>query len=99
VIVRDSHAAYWLEKRDRETVAIIRIKSVPFESQLLLRLGGWDDAARMVFEHPERCDGLGYPKASSGPKKRTREAAFCRFSTPSDRSSQSTAIDALKKLY
>lgn len=39
---------------------------VVISSQFLLRLGGWDDAARMVFEHHERFDGAGYPNGISG---------------------------------
>ena len=49
--------------------AFLKIQEqVVISCQLLLRFGGWDDAARMVFEHLERFDGLGYPNAVSGPK-------------------------------
>ncbi len=35
-------------------------------SQLLLRFGGWDEAARIVLDHHERFDGTGYPNGSAG---------------------------------
>jgi two-component system, response regulator RpfG len=105
VPVCDSHAAYWLEKRDRETVATIRIKSVPFESQLLLRFGGWDDAAQMVFEHHEHFDSLGYPNAISGQKIHSGGRifsivdTFCSIITEhSDRCVKKTLLSAISEI-
>ncbi len=39
---------------------------VPIASQLLMRFGGWDDAARMVLDHHEFFDGSGYPNGTVG---------------------------------
>lgn len=35
-------------------------------TELLLRIGGWDEAARMVLQHHERDDGGGYPEKIRG---------------------------------
>lgn len=39
---------------------------VLISSQLLLRFGGWDEAAKMVLAHHERFDGSGYPNGVAG---------------------------------
>ncbi len=35
-------------------------------AELLYRIGNWDEAAKMVMQHHEREDGLGYPEKISG---------------------------------
>lgn len=35
-------------------------------SEMLHRVGGWDDAMRIVLQHHERVDGKGYPEGISG---------------------------------
>lgn len=39
---------------------------VLISSQLLLRFGGWEEAAKMVLAHHERFDGTGYPNGVAG---------------------------------
>ena len=39
---------------------------VLISSQLLLRFGGWEEAAKMVLAHHERFDGTGYPNGVVG---------------------------------
>lgn len=39
---------------------------VLISSQLLLRFGGWEEAAKMVLAHHERFDGTGYPNGVIG---------------------------------
>jgi HD-GYP domain-containing protein (c-di-GMP phosphodiesterase class II) len=35
-------------------------------AELMQRLGGWDEAVRIVMQHHERQDGSGYPERISG---------------------------------
>ena len=78
---------------------------VVISSQLLLRFGGWDDAARMVFEHHERFDGLGYPNAISGQKIHPGGRilsivdTFCSIITEqSDRTVKKTLLSAISEI-
>lgn len=36
--------------------------------EVLARMGGWDEAAEIVFQHLEREDGSGYPEGATGDK-------------------------------
>ena len=49
----------------REEQKILQ-EHVQFGSQILMRFGGWDDAARMVLDHHEFFDGSGYPNGTAG---------------------------------
>lgn len=49
----------------REEIRKIQ-EHVLISSQLLLRFGGWEEAAKMVLAHHERFDGTGYPNGVAG---------------------------------
>ncbi|MDO8177480.1 MAG: HD domain-containing phosphohydrolase [Undibacterium sp.] len=74
-------------------------------SQLLLRFGDWDEAARMVLDHHERFDGSGYPNALAGeqihPGGRMLSIidTFCSITNErSDRSYKKSLLSAISEI-
>ncbi|WP_422985675.1 HD domain-containing phosphohydrolase [Undibacterium sp. Rencai35W] len=74
-------------------------------SQLLLRFGGWNDAARMVLDHHEKFDGSGYPNGLAGeqihPGGRMLAIidTFCSVTTErSDRSYKKSLLSAISEI-
>ncbi|MBC3918744.1 HD domain-containing protein [Undibacterium sp. CY18W] len=74
-------------------------------SQLLLRFGGWDEAARMVLDHHERFDGSGYPNGLQGeqihPGARMLSIVdtFCSVTNErSDRSYKRSLLSAISEI-
>lgn len=88
----------------REELKIVQ-EHVITGSQLLLRFGGWDEAARMVLDHHERFDGSGYPNGLSGqqihPGARMLAIvdAFCSVTNErSDRSYRRSLLSAISEI-
>lgn len=88
----------------KEEVRIIQ-EHVVIGSQLLLRFGGWDEAARMVLDHHERYDGSGYPNALQGeqihPGARMLAIVdtFCSITNErSDRSYKKSLLSAISEI-
>ncbi|MFZ6752392.1 HD domain-containing phosphohydrolase [Undibacterium sp. Dicai25W] len=78
---------------------------VQLGSQLLLRFGGWDDAARMVLDHHEFFDGSGYPNGTVGndihPGARMLAIVdtFCSITTErSDRGYKKSLMQAISEI-
>jgi HD-GYP domain-containing protein (c-di-GMP phosphodiesterase class II) len=74
-------------------------------SQLLLRFGGWDDAARMILDHHERFDGSGYPNGIKGEEIHVGARmiaivdAFCSMTTErSDRNYKKGLLSAISEI-
>lgn len=74
-------------------------------SQLLLRFGDWNEAARMVLDHHERFDGSGYPNGVAGkqihPGARMLSIVdtFCSITTErSDRNFKKSLLSAISEI-
>jgi len=88
----------------REEQKILQ-EHVQFGSQLLMRFGGWDDAARMVLDHHEFYDGSGYPNGTTGtnihPGARMLAIVdtFCSITTErSDRGYKKSLMQAVSEI-
>jgi len=88
----------------REEIRIVQ-EHVQIGAQLLLRLGGWDEAAAIVLDHHERYDGSGYPnhkKAEQihvGGRMLTIIDTFCSITTErSDRSYKKSLLSAISEI-
>ncbi|MFZ6848315.1 HD domain-containing phosphohydrolase [Undibacterium sp. RuRC25W] len=78
---------------------------VQFGSQLLMRFGGWEDAAQMVLDHHEFFDGTGYPNGIAGeqihPGARMLSIVdtFCSITTErSDRGYKKSLMQAVSEI-
>ena len=88
----------------REEQKILQ-EHVEFGSQLLMRFGGWEDAARMVLDHHEFFDGTGYPNGIAGteihPGGRMLSIVdtFCSITTErSDRGYKKSLMQAVSEI-
>jgi two-component system response regulator RpfG len=78
---------------------------VVISSQLLLRFGQWDEAARIVLDHHERFDGSGYPNGAIGahihPGARILSIidTYCSMTTErSDRSFKKSILSTISEI-
>ena len=74
-------------------------------SQLLLRFGNWNEAARMVLDHHERFDGSGYPNGLAGQQIHAGGRmlsiidTFCSITNErSDRSFKKSLLNAISEI-
>lgn len=88
----------------REELKIVQ-EHVVTGSQMLLRFGGWDEAARIVLDHHERYDGYGYPNGLAGknihPGARMLAIVdtFCSITNErSDRSYKRSLLSAISEI-
>ncbi|GGX51492.1 hypothetical protein GCM10010946_32830 [Undibacterium squillarum] len=88
----------------REELRILQ-EHVQIGSQMLLRFGGWDDAAAMVLDHHEYYDGSGYPNRKKGEQIHAGARmlavidAFCSVTTErSDRSYKKSLLSAISEI-
>ncbi|MFZ2999002.1 MAG: HD domain-containing phosphohydrolase [Undibacterium umbellatum] len=88
----------------REELKIVQ-EHVVTGSQMLLRFGGWDEAARIVLDHHERYDGYGYPNGlkgleiHAGARMLAIVDTFCSITNErSDRSYKRSLLSAISEI-
>lgn len=99
------HAIFNKESNlSREELRILQ-EHVQISVQMLLRFGGWDEAAAMILDHHEYYDGSGYPnhkKADAihmGGRMLAVVDAFCSVTTErSDRSYKKSLLSAISEI-
>lgn len=88
----------------REEQKIVQ-EHVVTASQILLRFGDWDEAARIVLDHHERYDGSGYPNGLQGQQIHAGARmlaivdTFCSITNErSDRSYKRSLLSAISEI-